>query len=144
MKTIRRPVFVKSMQQKLIRAAVYSSADQLRYESCSLPESTALIASEVVNFSSEHRLFVLNGQIVAHSEYADNVQEEGLLDAATMFLREFPTASAFVLDMGFLPGRGWAIVEANPVWGASLRGCPADKVLGCIAAATTAWQAVSV
>lgn len=37
--------------------------------------------------------------------------------------------SAFVLDVGVTLERGWAVVEANPCWGAGLYGCEPQRVL---------------
>jgi ATP-grasp domain-containing protein len=36
---------------------------------------------------------------------------------------------AFVLDVGVISGRGWAVVEANSAWGAGIYGCEAAQVL---------------
>jgi hypothetical protein len=36
---------------------------------------------------------------------------------------------AFVLDVGTIAGRGWAVVEMNPVWCSSLLGCDLAAVL---------------
>jgi hypothetical protein len=41
-----------------------------------------------------------------------------------------------VVDVGFVGGRGWALIEFNAVWGAGLNGCDPDKVLPTIVAAS--------
>jgi hypothetical protein len=41
-----------------------------------------------------------------------------------------------VLDAGFIPGRGWALIEANATWGAGLNGCDAAAAAECLEWAT--------
>ena len=41
-----------------------------------------------------------------------------------------------VVDVGFIGGRGWAVIEFNAAWGAGLNGCDSDKVLPSIAVAS--------
>ena len=36
---------------------------------------------------------------------------------------------AFVLDIGQVVGRGWAVIEANPAWASGIYGCDAAKIL---------------
>jgi hypothetical protein len=38
-------------------------------------------------------------------------------------------AEAVVMDVGYIEGRGWAVVEFNPAWCSTLYGCrPADAL----------------
>jgi hypothetical protein len=41
-----------------------------------------------------------------------------------------------VIDVGFIEGRGWALIEFNAAWGAGLNGCDPEKVLPAIVAAS--------
>lgn len=43
--------------------------------------------------------------------------------------------STCVLDVGPIPGRGWAVIEANASWGAGLNGCDPVAAARCIATA---------
>jgi hypothetical protein len=43
---------------------------------------------------------------------------------------------AFVLDVGLMEGRGWAVVEFNPVWSAGLLSSDAGAVLPALLRAT--------
>ncbi|MBA3868348.1 MAG: ATP-grasp domain-containing protein, partial [Anaerolineae bacterium] len=36
---------------------------------------------------------------------------------------------AFVLDVGLINGRGWAVVEANPAWASGIYGCTPVDIL---------------
>jgi hypothetical protein len=62
------------------------------------------------------------------------------LDEARAFAEQvaqqecLPVACA--LDIGWIAGRGWAVIEANAAWGGGLNGCDAGKVLPAIAAAS--------
>jgi hypothetical protein len=42
-----------------------------------------------------------------------------------------------VVDIGYIAQRGWAIIEANAVWGAGLNGCDPLAAAMCIAEATS-------
>lgn len=43
---------------------------------------------------------------------------------------------AVALDVGVIPGRGWAVVEANAAWGSGLYGADPHEALGVIRHAT--------
>ena len=36
---------------------------------------------------------------------------------------------AFVVDVGLIDGRGWAVLEANPAWASGIYGCDPDSIL---------------
>ena len=48
--------------------------------------------------------------------------------------------AAFVLDVGLIEGRDWAVIEANPASSAGLYGCDPHKVLDVLAGACSAGQ----
>jgi hypothetical protein len=133
------PVFLKPMQPKLFRAAVYTCYEDLLFESCRTSEHTELIASEIVEFSAEYRLYILKDQIVAHACYQGTPADQGMLSFARGLIRSRCTRlpEVFVLDLGLIAEKKWAVVEANPVWCASPRGCHPADVVKCLAAATT-------
>jgi hypothetical protein len=133
-----RPVFLKPLQQKLFPAGIYSSFDDLSFQCCSIPDSTLVIKAEVVEFASEYRLFVLNRQIVAMGCYLGMHKSHGLIRFFRKLIGTCVVPDAFVLDLGYIPHRGWAVVEANPAWGSALRGCHAAGATTCIAFATRA------
>ena len=39
---------------------------------------------------------------------------------------------AFVLDVGYIKGQGWAVVEANECWASGIYYCDPIKVLGAL------------
>ncbi|MFC1444045.1 ATP-grasp domain-containing protein [Streptacidiphilus sp. N1-10] len=147
---VTRPVFVKPPSDKQFPAAVYADGNRLPREGERIGPDTAVLVSDVVTFSAEYRLFVLDGQIVTGSRYA----RYGHLDTAPLdgdrnesevraFARELMEAgrdslpSAVAIDVGLIqdPDSGrerWAVVEANMPWFAhSYAGIP-DAVLDVV------------
>lgn len=130
------PVFIKPVAPKLFRGAVYESTEALAAECRDLPAGTAVFVAEAVPFIAEVRAFVLDAFTLDAAVY------EGRADAATA--RDFVGAltksmslpRTVVVDIGLIDGRGWAVIEFNPSWGAGLNECDAKKVLPAIVAAS--------
>jgi hypothetical protein len=120
------PAFVKPLTPKLFTAGVYTD---LREETRGLEPDTPVLVSEIVEFLTESRGFVLHGEVVSCSDP----------DART-FLQEVASWPALpvtcVLDAGRLPDGRWVLVEANATWGAGLNGCDPAAVVECLAAAS--------
>lgn len=134
---LKYPLFLKSIQPKLLRSCIYNSSEDLMFEGCGLPPETELMAADVTTFLAECRLFVLRDAIVAHSLYTGKVIDpEGMLSFASGFICHADLPETCVVDIGRTVEGEWVIVEVNPVWGAGLRGCHPDPVACCIAAAT--------
>jgi len=130
------PSFIKPVVPKQFRASAYDSATALAVETSGLDQHTLVYLSEVVVFTSEVRGFILAGTVQDASLY----EGESSLAEARSFLevaaRHESLPPTCVVDVGYIKGRGWAVIEANAAWGAGLNGCTASKVLGCIANAT--------
>lgn len=128
------PCFVKTLIPKLFTSKVYNSFKELIDESNGVDTTTEIILSEEVLFQSEARAFILDGQVETIAFY----EGEGDIEDATNFLNRFLTKNkdklvkTFVVDIGFIKGRGWGIVEANAIWGAGLNGCDPLKVAKCL------------
>ncbi|MFE3329224.1 ATP-grasp domain-containing protein [Streptomyces sp. NPDC059176] len=132
---IDRPMFVKPPRDKSFPADVYTDGSRL---SCAVDPATPVLLSEVVTFTAEYRLFLLDGRIATASRYAVfgrldprplGATREDLVTAAQ--LTEFADRlaahaghtlpSGVVVDVGQLldpyrPGHRWAVVEANMAW----------------------------
>jgi hypothetical protein len=54
-------------------------------------------------------------------------------EAAAAFINR-----AVVIDTGYIEGRGWAVVEANPAWASGLYLCDATAALAVVAGACRA------
>jgi hypothetical protein len=131
------PIFLKPLEPKLFTAAVYNSYQDLLFQCCGLSEATEIMAAEVVEFSAEFRVFILNGDVVAHGCYMGKADDQAMLSFARRIALSRTLPETCVIDVGFIPTRGWVVVEANPVWCAALRGCSPDLVVRCIAVATS-------
>jgi hypothetical protein len=133
------PVFLKTLVPKLIRSRVYASADELAAGARGLPDDTALMASEVVAFTAEVRCWVLEGEVLTLACY-EGEADEPALEAARKLAAEAAGDAAVpspcVLDLGFVAGRGWVVIEANAAWGAGLNGCDPAAAARCVARAS--------
>jgi hypothetical protein len=157
---LSRPAFVKPPREKSLPAAVYADGSRLPRAGGELDPATPLLISEVVTFTVEYRLFVLDREIVTGSRYAVH----GRLDPAPLIgdpneqaVREFVAEllhpsiadpvgerlgkglvpSAFVLDVGLIESpdteaRQWAVVEANMAWFAHCYAADPDRVLDVV------------
>jgi hypothetical protein len=140
-----RPAFIKPADDKCFAARVYASGAELP-DAGVLPDETPVLISEVVSWQVEYRCFVAERAVVTCSPYWRDgtlAQAEdgtwpappGERDAALAFAHSLladPAVAippAFVLDVGLIADRGWAVVEANSAWGAGIYGCDPALVL---------------
>jgi hypothetical protein len=144
---LRRPAFVKPADplDKCFDAGTYASARDIRTPRAIDPGTPVLVA-EPVEWLAEYRLFVREGEVLTSSPYlsfgrpvwhawgqgGEKAQPsrdalavgERLVKATGGFL-----PPAFVVDVGLIEGRGWAVVEFNPVWCSGLLGAEPGPVL---------------
>lgn len=142
-RSLNVPAFIKPAYDKSFDAQVYQSGKELP-DTSTLPDDLPVLIAEPVTWELEFRCFVLERQIAAMSIYARAghlartedgtwpVQTEEI-QAARIFAEQFlhnqsvDLPSAFVLDIGKIAERGWAVVEANPAWASGIYDCrPAD------------------
>ena len=146
------PLFVKPAGEKSFAPKVYNSASELPPDD-DAQTSVQVLTSDVVRWEVEYRFFVLDGRIEAASSYwrgenstlVDGTYQapEAEMQEAREFVsrllrkpkRSFDGFGA-VVDVGMMRGFGWAVVEANPAFGAGIYGCDPHKVLevvkGCV------------
>jgi hypothetical protein len=129
------PLFVKPLSPKLFHAAVYPGFGALLRATEGLAGSTPVIASEPVTFACEARCLVLDAKVLSCSVYQGEGSSEEAGRFAQDLLRLTHPAPTFVVDVGYIRGRGWAVIEANAVWGAGLNGCDPSAMVDCVAAA---------
>jgi len=142
--------FMKPAEEKCFEARVYGSGAELPAAG-SLPEDLPVLVQEPVEWSLEFRCFVLDQHVTTTSPYWREgrlakgedemwVASDAETNAAFQFCERVlkdPGASeprAFVVDVGIIRDRGWAVVEGNAAWGSGIYGCdPAEvlKVLRC-------------
>jgi hypothetical protein len=137
--------FYKPSDDKCFLAGIYESG-ALVDPAAQLPDNLPVLLSDIVSWQIEFRTFALDGKIVALSPYIRNHQRletaDGQFPASD---DEFAAAHAFassvidackdslppaiVIDVGLLPDRGWAVIEANCAWAAGIYGCDPRAVL---------------
>lgn len=138
---LRRPVFVKTPNDKRIAARGYADGSRLPGAD-QLDPGTPVLVAELVRFTAEYRLFLLDGAVHTGSRYGlDGRLEPGPVDAdAAAFGAEVAAAEAanlpgaVVVDVG-RTDRGWAVIEANGAWGSGCYAADPDRVLDVVLAA---------
>jgi hypothetical protein len=144
---LRGPTFVKPADplDKWFEPGVYSDVRDIRTKGRDDPGAPVLL-SEPVEWSIEYRYFVLDGTVVAGSQYlsfgrpswrfvGDWPPTTGMPTAGVAVVEGLCAAMkgelppAFVVDVGVIEDRGWAVVEFNPAWSAGLLGADPRAVL---------------
>lgn len=141
---LRRPAFVKPPSDKSVPAAVYADGSCLPRDGDRIGPDTAVLVSDVVSFTAEYRLFVLDGEVVTGSRYAvfgrldpAPLPPEALAFAARVLAGAARTLpSAVTVDIGLLDDGQWAVVEANMPWFSHSYASDVGAVLDTILRAT--------
>lgn len=147
---LRRPTFVKPADplDRCFDAGVYSDARDIRAPRGIDPHTPVLVA-EPVEFLAEFRCFVREGSVAATSPYLSfgrpvwkawgkgGERAAPSMNAVVVCWRFLESRSpalppAFVVDVGLIEGRGWAVVEFNPAWCSGLLGADPAAVLGVL------------
>jgi len=146
---LRNRTFVKPADplDKWFDAGVYTDVRDIYTRGRSWPDAPVLV-SEPVEWSLEFRYFVLEGKAVAGSPYIAygrtmwNGTDSAMPVAGLSMVEELCSAMkgelppAFVVDVGRIEDRGWAVVEFNPVWSAGLLNADSHAVLWALQRAT--------
>lgn len=140
---IAGPVFVKPADPvlKVFDAGVYRRVSEVRGRR-PVPGGTAVLVSEVVEWTSEFRCFVCEGRVEAWSPYlsfgrpvwkAGSAGElPGSLAAFCGRLGERMGGAlplAYVVDVGVMVDGRWAVVEFNPAWCSGVLGADVEGVM---------------
>ncbi len=133
---MRFPIFIKPIVPKQFRGAVYKSADELTQECRGLPSHTEVFVAEPVTLTAEVRSFVLDGRVLDAALYEGTANVSDAVRFVSELFGVLPLPRAVVVDVGFIAGRGWAVIEFNAAWGAGLNGCDPGKVIPAILAAS--------
>lgn len=136
-------IFAKPADDKCFPAGIYSSGIDIKASEL-LPPNIPVLTSEVVNWEVEYRFFILKRQpqtfsvYLRHGELVNDTPPLLESEAALAFVNQFfedeqiKMPPAVVLDVGIISGRGWAVLEANPAFGAGVYQCDPAKVLPVI------------
>jgi protein-tyrosine phosphatase len=147
---LKRPTFVKPADplDRCFDPGSYADARDIRAPRGIDPDMPVLVA-EPVEWLAEFRCFVLEGQVVASSPYisfgkpvwrgwgeggekAVPSRDALAICGRLMAERSVILTPAFVVDVGLIEGRGWAVVEFNPAWCSGLLGADPTAVLGVL------------
>jgi len=147
---LKRSVFLKPADplDKCFDVGTYANPRDIRAPKGIAPE-TFVLAAEPVEWRAEYRCFVREGRVVASSPYLSfgrpvwqpwgqggerAAPSDNALAVCGRLLevRSLALPPAFVVDVGLVDGRGWAVVEFNPVWCSGLLGADPAAVLGVL------------
>jgi hypothetical protein len=147
---LKRPAFVKPADplDKCFDAGIYSSPRDIRATK-GIDSETFVLAAEPVEWLAEYRCFVVEGRVVASSPYlsfgrpvwkpwgrggerAVSSRDALAVCGRLLEMRSPALPPAFVVDVGLVEGRGWAVVEFNPAWCSGLLGTDPVAVLGVL------------
>jgi hypothetical protein len=144
---LKTPTFVKPADalNKSFDAGIYATAGEIRVAKGIDPQAPVLLA-EPVEWSAEYRCFIREGELAAWSPYLSFGRPvwkpfgQRTLPAQTpanllSFCKRLFSPSrvlfppAFVMDVGLIDDRGWAVVEFNPAWCSGILGADPKNVL---------------
>ncbi len=151
-RTITARCFLKPADEKCFPARVYDHGGQLPAIGL-LPEDLPVLVQDIVEWTVEYRCFILNRQILTASAYwrqdslakdadgfwlspSEEVAEAQRFCESVLLEQTIEMPSALVVDVGYIKGQGWAVVEANAAWASGIYGCDPTQVLqvllGCV------------
>jgi hypothetical protein len=138
--------FIKPADDKCFDVGIHEAGTFTYNES--LPDDTPVLVSDVVQFLSEFRCFVNEKGIVqaqccySFKKELNNpknhysIEPEFGYGSATDFvnklLLDHPVITGSVIDVGILEGKGYAVIESNPVWASGIYGCDVNGVLNAM------------
>lgn len=141
-KKLTQTKFIKPADDKVFPAKVYAPGELITHEV--VKDDTPTLVSDVVQWDLEYRCFV-DGRVVktwsnyiCHEHIADpkywdmvpmNDQSNLLPGEFVQNLLYRTGAAPSVIDVGRIPGKGWAIIESNQAWASGIYGCDPDGVL---------------
>ncbi|GAA3491618.1 ATP-grasp domain-containing protein [Streptomyces cremeus] len=139
---LRRPAFIKSPNDKRIRAMVYTDGSRLP-EADEIDAETPVLVSDVVEFTVEYRLYLLDGTVHTGSRYAEHgrLSVGPLSQDASVFGTDLLSAcgttlpSAIVVDVGRTDGQ-WAAIEANAAWASGMYSADPQRALDVLLRST--------
>jgi hypothetical protein len=142
-KLLQETKFIKPADDKVFPAKVYAPGELVTHEVVS--NDTPTLVSDVVQFDLEYRTFVTANQTLTWSNYiflehvadpkmwnmipADLCRPDHFVDYMLDDRSGGIDAHASVIDVGRIPGKGWAIIETNQAWASGLYGCDPSLAL---------------
>jgi hypothetical protein len=125
------PIFVKPLdEQKLFTGYVVNNKSDLAYAKYDVKHDTKILISETVNFISEYRCFVLNGEMVGCKNYKGDFRVTpnfSIMESAIKDYKEQPVA--YSIDFGVTDEGATLLIEMNDAYGLGSYGL--DKNIYC-------------
>jgi hypothetical protein len=134
-----RRLFFKPANDKLFEKGVFERGDDVPTKH--IDRTCPCLVSDVVAFDREVRLWCLDGKIMALDFYriVGDYEPETVLREAMEFGSEVMAdhadelPSSVVVDVGYVEGSGWAVVEANQAYASGIYGdTDPEAVLQCV------------
>lgn len=108
-----------------------------------LPDEEEIFVSEPVVWTVKYRYVIIDGRIASWccyrvfnvfnnpSIWRNLTQEKGVTNDSFVrtVLDHYRGAPAYILDVGFIKDRGWAVVGSYPMWSSEVYGCDGDAFL---------------
>lgn len=143
-KKLQETLFIKPADDKVFPCQIYAPGSLVTHESIS--NDTPTLVSEPVQFDLEYRCFVDGRRVVTWSNYIcydhiadprfwdmvpanEEVTPEQFVNELVYDLTWTQQVVPSVIDVGRIPGKGWAIIESNQVWASGLYGCDPGQAL---------------
>lgn len=143
-KRLQETRFIKPADDKVFPCKVYSPGELQVHES--VPDDTPTLVSEVVHFDLEYRCFTDGKRVLTWSNYIcyDHIADPKYWDmiptSEELPPYEFVSNLVYdmqwhggtvpsVIDVGRIPGKGWAVIESNQCWASGLYGCDPGRAL---------------
>lgn len=136
--------FIKHSVSKAFPAGIYTKKT-LAEATAEIPRTALIHVGEPVKWLVEYRCFVMRRTVVSISPYLrfgevyrDNSNQLDAPDSEIREARQFAELviqsgvncpRAFVLDVGLIEERGWAVVEVNECWASGIYYCNPQQVL---------------
>jgi hypothetical protein len=147
---LNKPTFIKPADalNKVFDAGIYANVRDIRAPK-GIDARTPVLLAEPVEWLAEYRCWVLEGKVVVSSPYLTfgrpnwrphgqggekATESKTVLALAERLLSQTKglLPPAFVVDVGLIEDRGWAVVEFNPVWCSGLLGADPMRVLAAL------------
>ncbi len=135
-RSLTEPKFIKPVNDKRFPVGTYVSGAELAADA-SLNEESVLV-SDPVEWESEYRMFVRDYQVKASSSYSltdtafvtDEQQEQARAFCGRVLAdKRVHLPRAVVVDVGYIRGVGWSVVEANAAVMSGIYDCDPTAVL---------------
>lgn len=112
--------FVKPLEPKLFTGFLWNGPQGAYVRLAGLPIETDVWISEIVEFLSEYRVFVLDGQILDVRRYkgvwSRALNTSSVEEAVATYCQDPSCPKAFCLDLGVTPKSECCLVEANSAY----------------------------